>query len=84
MRPFVEQIAEPNALLSLDDTVEPTSCMGQNSLIRFHYDYCEKKALKSINQLTAFYTAQVHSLPVAYELIEKDQTIIDKKPGKTK
>lgn len=84
VRPFVEQIADPNAVLTLDDTVEPKSYMDQNPLIRFHYDHCQQKALKGINQLTALYTAQVHSLPVAYELIEKDQSVLDKKTGNTK
>ena len=84
VRPFIEQIADPNAVLTLDDTVEAKAYMEQNPLIRFHYDHCQQKALKGINQLTALYTAQVHSLPVAYELIEKDLPILDKKTGKTK
>ncbi len=84
VRPFIEQIADPNAVLTLDDTVEPKSYMDQNPLIRFHYDHCQQKALKGINQLTALYTAQVHSLPIAYELIEKDQSVLNKKTGKTK
>ncbi|MBC7570987.1 MAG: transposase, partial [Spirosoma sp.] len=84
VRPFVEQIANPNAVLTLDDTVEAKAYMDQNPLIRFHYDHCQQKAIKGINQLTALYTGETHSLPVAYELIEKDQASIDKKTGKTK
>lgn len=84
VRPFVEQIANPNAVLTLDDTVEAKAYMNQNPLIRFHYDHCQQKAIKGINQLTALYTGEVHSLPVAYELIEKDQASTDKKTGKTK
>lgn len=84
VRPFIQQISDPDAVLTLDDTVEPKSYMDQNPLIRFHYDHCQQKALKGINQLTALYTGQVHSLPVAYELIEKDQALVDRKSGKTK
>lgn len=84
VRPFIEQIADPNAVLTLDDTVEAKTYMKQNPLIRFHYDHCQQKALKGINQITALYTGQVYSLPVAYELIEKDQALVDKKTGKTK
>ncbi len=84
VRPFIENIVDPSAVLTLDDTVEPKSYMDQNPLIRFHYDHCQQKALKGINQLTALYTAQVHSLPVAYELIEKKQSVLNKKTGKTK
>jgi hypothetical protein len=84
VRPFIEQIADPNAVLTLDDTVEAKTYMDQNPLIRFHYDHCQQKALKGINQLTALYTGQLYSLPVAYELIKKDQPVVDKKTGKTK
>lgn len=84
VRPFVEQIADPNAVLTLDDTVEAKSYMDQNSLIRFHYDHCQQKALKGINQLTALYTGTVYSLPVAYQLIEKDHAVVAKKSGQTK
>ena len=58
--------------------------MDTNPLIRFHYDHCLKAARKGINQLTALYTAQTISLPVAYELIEKDQLLTAQKTGKTK
>ena len=84
VRPFVDQIARPNAVLSVDDTVEAKAYMNQNALIRFYYDHYQQKAIKGINQITALYTGQVHSLPVAYELIEKDQPRIDRKTGKTK
>lgn len=84
VKPFVEQIADPNAVLTLDDTVEPKPYMDQNPLIRYHYDHCQQVALKGINQLTALYTGQTISLPVAYQLIEKDQLRVDPKTGKTK
>ncbi|RCR65431.1 IS701 family transposase [Larkinella punicea] len=84
VKPFVQQIADPNAVLTLDDTVEHKPYMDQNPLIRFHYDHCQRVALKGINQLTALYTGQTSSLPVAYALIEKDLLITDNKTGKTK
>lgn len=58
--------------------------MDTNPLIRFHYDHCLQAALKGINQLTALYTALSISLPVAYELIEKDQRVVNPKTNKTK
>ena len=79
VRPYIEQIADPNAVLTLDDTLEAEAYMNQHSLIRFHYDHCQQKALKGINQITALYTGQVH-----YELIEKDQAIVDQQRDKMK
>lgn len=84
VKPFAEQIASPDAVLTLDDTVEAKPYMDQNPLIRFHYDQCQQTTVKGINQLTALYTGDSLSLPVAYELIEKDQLVVDKKSGKTK
>jgi len=84
VKPFVQQIADPTAVLTLDDTVEAKPYMDQNPLIRYHYDHCQQTAVKGINQLTALYTTQQGSLPVAYELIEKDQPNTDPKTGKTK
>ncbi|GAB4030784.1 transposase [Spirosoma gilvum] len=84
VKPFLQQITDPNAVLTLDDTVEPKPYMDTNPLIRFHYDHCLKTALKGINQLTALYTTQTISLPVAYELIEKDQLLTNPKTAKTK
>ena len=83
--PLSSKLPTPTRCLILDDTVEAKSIHEPKiPLIRFHYDHCQQKALKGINQITALYTGQVHSLPVAYELIEKDQLIIDQKTGKTK
>lgn len=84
VKPFVQQIACSNAVLTLDDTVEAKPYMDQNPLIRFHYDHCQQATIKGINQLTALYTGESVSLPVAYELIEKDLPVLDKKSGKTK
>lgn len=84
VKPLVQQIASPDAVLTLDDTVEAKPYMDQNPLIRFHYDHCQQAAVKGINQITALYTGDSLSLPVAYELIEKDQPMVDKKSGKPK
>lgn len=84
VKPFVQQIADSTAVLTLDDTVEAKPYMDQNPLIRYQYDHCQQAAIKGINQLTALYTTRQGSLPVAYELIEKEQATTDPKTGKTK
>lgn len=84
VKPFVQQSTDAQAVLTLDDTVEPKPYMDANPLIRHHYDHCRGAAIQGINQLTALYTTQQVSLPVAYELIKKDQLITDPKSGKTK
>lgn len=80
----MQQITDSEAVLTLDDTVEAKPYMDQNPLIRFHYDHCQQAAIKGINQLTVLFTSRAGSLPVAYELIEKDQSTTDPKTGKIK
>ena len=84
VKPFVGQIAQDDAVLIADDTVEEKPYMDCNNLIRYHFDHCQGRTIKGINQLTMLYHSGQNSLPVAYELIQKDQTQIHKKTGKTK
>jgi hypothetical protein len=84
VKPFVAQIAQQDAVLIFDDTVEEKPYMDANNLIRYHFDHCQNRTIKGINQLTALYHSGQSSLPVAYELIEKDQPQIHKKTGRTK
>lgn len=84
VKPFVAQIAQQDAVLIADDTVEEKPYMASNNLIRYHFDHCQGRTIKGINQLTMLYHSGQHSLPVAYELIKKDQAQLHKKTGKTK
>lgn len=84
VKPFVRQIQAPDGVLVLDDTVEAKPFMQPNELIRYHYDHCQGRAIKGINQLTALYHCGQTWLPVAFRLIHKDQQTADAKTGKTK
>jgi len=84
VKPFVRQIAREDAVLIADDTVEEKPYMDCNDLIRYHFDHCQGRTIKGINQLTVLYHSGQSSLPVAYELIKKDQPELHKKTGKPK
>lgn len=84
VKPFVSQIAQEDAVLIADDTVEEKPYMDSNQLIRYHFDHCQGRTIKGINQVTVLYHSGQTSLPVAYELIKKDQPELHKKTGKTK
>lgn len=58
--------------------------MDENDLICWHYDHCNKRTVKGINQLTMLYHAQDVSLPVCFNMIHKTIWITDKKTGKPK
>ena len=84
VKPFVSQMAQEDGVLIADDTVEEKPYMDCNDLIRYHFDHCQARTIKGINQLTVLYHSGQSSLPVAYELIKKDQVETHKKTGKTK
>ena len=84
VKPLVHQIQQPDGVLILDDTVEGKPFMQANDLIRYHYDHCQGKAIKGINQLTALYHSGQNWLPVAFQLIYKDQQRVQPKTGKVK
>lgn len=84
VKPFLLEVAQEDAVLIFDDTVQEKPYMATNALIRYHYDHCQGRSVKGINQLTALYQSGQTSLPVAYELILKDESKVDTKTGKTK
>jgi hypothetical protein len=84
VKPFVHQIAQADGVLIFDDNLQEKPYMVTNPLIRYHFDHCLGRTIKGINQLTALYHSRKSSLPVAYELIKKDQQKLDAKTGKTK
>lgn len=76
VKPFVRQIEDDDAMLIFDDTLEAKPYMDQNALIRYHFDHSQGRSVKGLNQLTALYHSRQSSLPVAYELIEKDRAFL--------
>lgn len=82
VKPFVQQVAQPEAVLVLDDTVEEKPHSHTNDLIAYHYDHTKGRCVKGLNQLTALYHSQHTSLPVGYHLIKKTKTVLTKKGTK--
>jgi hypothetical protein len=82
VKPFARQIAQSDAVLVLDDTVEAKPYSAVNDLICYHYDHCTGRTVKGINQLTALYHSQDTSLPVGYKLITKTKIVPGKKGPK--
>lgn len=79
VKPFVQQVARPDGVLVLDDTVEEKPYSQTNDLIAYHYDHTKGRCVKGLNQLTALYHSQDTSLPVGYHLIKKTKTVQGKK-----
>lgn len=82
VKPLVRELDPKNAFLIVDDTLDEWPCLQSNPIVGYHYDHCQGRRLQGINQLNALYYCQSVSLPVAYEVIHKDQPVVDAKTGK--
>lgn len=84
VKPFVRQIQSSDAVLIFDDGIEEKPHTDENEIICRHWDHSRECSVKGINFMTALYYSKNVSLPVAFQLISKTETVIDKKTGKTK
>lgn len=77
VKPLVRRHESAEACLVFDDVLIEKAYMDENELICWHWDHAERRSVKGINLLTAFYvssqSAQVEPLriPIAYELVLK-------------
>jgi hypothetical protein len=88
VKPLVRQVEEPSGVLILDDSIEEKPYTDLSDLICSHWDHSKSRYVRGINFLTALYQVQSGeqewSLPVAFDLVTKTETVIDPKTGKEK
>lgn len=84
VKPLARQAQSEDAVLIVDDTIQEKPHTDENDLICWHFDHTQQKTVKGFNLLTCLYFSQQVSLPVAFELIQKTQRIVDAKTGQEK
>src|SRR5215210_798188 len=84
VKPLVRQHERADGVLIFDDSIEEKPYTDENEIICWHYDHSQERHVKGINFLTAFYTTETVSLPVAFDLVTKTEVYADAKTGKTK
>ncbi len=84
VKPSVRQIQQEDGVMIIDDSIVEKPYTDENEIICWHYDHAKGKTVKGINFLTTLYYAQDMALPVAFELVSKTETYLDKKTGKEK
>ena len=84
VKPMIRQVESPDGLLIFDDSIEEKPYTDENELICWHWDHSQERHVKGINFLTAFYTTETVSLPVAFDLVTKTELYSDAKTGKQK
>jgi hypothetical protein len=84
VKPTVRQIESENGVISIDDTIEEKAYTDENEIICWHFDHSAGKAVKGVNILSCIYTNNTANIPLALEVIKKDQIVTDKKTGRQK
>ena len=84
VKPLVRAIESPDATLSLDDSISEKPYTDENDLIAWHWSHSFERHVKGLEFLTAYYQVGEVSLPVAFDLVEKNEEYFDEKTGQTK
>jgi len=90
VKPLVRKHQDENACLIFDDSIIAKPHSDENDLISWHWDHSQKRSIKGINLLTAFYyshqagESEALRVPVAFELILKTVHFSDLKTKKQK
>ena len=83
VKPSVRSRQGEHGFITIDDSIVEKRYTDENELICWHYDHAQGQMVKGINFITALYTVGDVSLPVAYRLVSKTESYIDKQ-GKMK
>ena len=84
VKPLLRQVEREDGVLIFDDSIEEKPYTDDNDLICWHWDHSKERHVKGINFLTAFYSTDTVSLPVAFDLVTKTEAYTDAKSGKAK
>ena len=79
VKPLCHDIRSAEAVLIIDDSIEPKPYTQKNALNNWHYDHCSGKSVKGVNFVSAFYYSQEIGFPVGVEYVKKDKKVTDRK-----
>src|SRR3954469_1639081 len=83
VKPKCSEIEQEDAVLIIDDSVEPKPYTDCNELIGWYFDHTAGRCIKGVNFISAIYNSWEMSLPVGVAFINKDIVYKDK-DGKEK
>ncbi|MDR1986762.1 MAG: transposase [Treponema sp.] len=88
IKKVVRAYEHEEACLIFDDTIIEKPYMDENEIVCWYYDHKEKRPIKGINLLTAFYVTGKERenlrVPIGYRVIAKSEEYKDEKSGETK
>jgi hypothetical protein len=83
-KPTIRLIETEDGCLVFDDTIEEKKYTDENDIIAWHFDHSKGRNLKGINILSSIYHNENGTIPLAFEIVKKDQEFMDPKTGKKK
>lgn len=84
VKPIVRRIQSPEAILSVDDSIEEKPYTDESDLVCSHWDHAKGRYIRGINFLTALYQSEGWTIPVGFDLVKKTERVTDPKTGKEK
>lgn len=85
VKPYVRKIEQSRGgVLIFDDTIEAKPHTDENEIVAWHFDHCAGRNVKGINILSCLVSYEKLGIPVAFEIVKKNQTVIDPKTNKAK
>ena len=73
VKPLVRAIESAEGTLSIDDSISEKPYTDENDLIAWHWSHTFERHVKGLEFLTAYYQVSDVSLPLAFDLVEKNQ-----------
>lgn len=77
VKPTIREIETDEAVLVIDDTIEEKKYTDENEIIAWHYDHVFHQSVKGVNQLNLLYHNELGTVPLGFEIIEKDLHFTD-------
>ena len=79
VKPVCHEIRSSDAVLIIDDSIQPKPHSKINGLISYHFDHKEGRAVKGINFISALHHSRDVRVPVGVAFVVKDKPCADKK-----
>ena len=84
VKPLIRKIEDGSGVLIVDDTIQEKTYTDENTIVCWHFDHSKGRSVKGVNLLSLVASYDGVAVPVAYEVIQKDEKYTDAKDGKAK
>lgn len=84
VKPLVRAVESADATISIDDSISEKPYTDENDIIAWHWSHTFGRHVKGLEFLTAYYQVDNVSLPIAFDIVAKNEAYVDAKTGQTK